>query len=103
LLQARYLNSFTEPNLNVRLEGELDKTYFTISGTDDISSIDFKVKYHDFNVMALQHNGKEKNKLLSDVINIFVCKISESEAYSIKEAIKYKIEREKTQSVINFI
>lgn len=103
LLQARYLNSFTEPNLNVRLEGELDKTYFTISGTDDISSIDFKVKYQDFNVMALQDNGQEKNKLLSDVINIFVSKNSQSKASSFKEATKDNIERQKTHSVFNFI
>lgn len=103
LLQARYLNSFTEPNLNVRLEGELDKTYFTISGTDDASSIDFKVKYQDFDVVALQDNGQEKNKFLSDVINIFVSKNSRSKQSSFKEATKDNIERHKTQSVFNFI
>ncbi len=95
LLQARYLNSFTEPNLNVRLEGELDKTYFTISGTDDASSIDFKVKYQDFDVVALQDNGQEKNKFLSDVINIFVSKNSRSKQSSFKEATKDNIERHK--------
>ncbi|MCX7547729.1 hypothetical protein OS188_07180 [Xanthomarina sp. F1114] len=102
-LQASYLNSFTKSNLNVRVEGQLDKTYFTISGTDDLSDIDFKVKYKAFDIIALQEDGKEKNKFLSDVINIFVSTNSQSGDDIFKEVTKTNIERQKTQSVFNFI
>ncbi|PWK19562.1 AsmA family protein [Xanthomarina spongicola] len=103
LLQARYLNTFTEPNLNARLEGELDKTYFTISGTDDTSTIDFKVRYKDFDVTALKDNGKDKNKFLTDVAKLFVNKSSQSKKHPFKEAVKHNIERNKTKSAFNFI
>ncbi|MCX7549875.1 hypothetical protein [Xanthomarina sp. F2636L] len=103
ILKAEYLNKFTKPNLNVKLEGELDKTYFTISGTDEKSMIDFKMKYKDFNVVILKSNGDEKNQFLSDVVNIFVSKNSETKTHIFKEATKDHIERSKTQSVFNFI
>lgn len=103
LLQASYLNRFTEPNLNARLEGNLEKTYFTISGTKDISSIDFKVKYESFDVIALKEDGEEKNKFLTDIINIFVSKNSHSKTKSFKQTTQDNIERHKTQSVFNFI
>lgn len=103
VLQASNLNSFTESNLNIRMEGQLDKTYFTISGTDDLSSIDFKVKYKAFDVIVLKEDGNEKNKLLSDVINLFVSKNSHSKEDNFKEVTKTDIERHKTQSVFNFI
>ncbi|PWI29161.1 hypothetical protein DI383_13050 [Flavobacteriaceae bacterium LYZ1037] len=102
-LQASYLNKFTEPNLNVRLEGELDKTYFTISGTDERSTIDFKMKYSDFDIIALKESGKEKNEFLTDVINLFVSKNSSSATHFFKEATKKDIKRHKTKSAFNFI
>jgi hypothetical protein len=102
-LEASYLNRFMEPNLNVRLEGELDQTYFTISGNDNTSSIDFKVEYENFDVVALNKEGSEKNKLLTDVLNVFVSKNSASHKQPFKEAKKHGIERDKTKSVFNFI
>lgn len=102
-LDASYLNSFTESNLNIRMEGHLDKTYFTISGTDNLSSIDFKMKYKAFDITVLKDDGKEKNKFLSDIINVFVSKNSQSSEGIFKEVTKSEIERHKTQSVFNFI
>ncbi|MEO8933411.1 MAG: hypothetical protein ABI295_03815 [Xanthomarina sp.] len=103
VLQASYLNSFTEANLNIHMKGQLDKTYFTISGTDNASNIDFKVKYKAFDIIALKEDGKEKNEFLSDVINLFISKDSKSKTDVFKEVSKTHIERHKTQSVFNFI
>ena len=103
VLQASSLNSFSESNLNIQMNGQLDKTYFTISGTDNISTIDFKVKYQAFNIIVLKGDGKEKNKFLSDVINLIVSKESRSKTDAFKEVTKSDIERHKTQSVFNFI
>ncbi|GGG43492.1 hypothetical protein [Bizionia arctica] len=102
-LNASYMNQYMEPNLNIRLEGELNRTYFTISGTDNLSSIDFKVKFEEFNVTALKEDGNEENQFLSKVINIFVSKNSSNKKSAFKEATRHDIERQKTKSVFNFI
>ncbi len=103
LLKASYLNTFLQPNLNVRLEGELEKTYLTIDGNDNLSQIDFKTKYQNFNVIVLKENGKEKNRFLSDVVNIFVSKNSKEKESQFKEVVKQGIERRKNKSVFNYI
>ncbi|EGV42733.2 hypothetical protein BZARG_2531 [Bizionia argentinensis JUB59] len=103
LLEASYLNKFLVPNLNVRLEGELDKTYLTIGGTDDLSRIDFKIKYQAFDVIILREDGKEDNKFLSSIANIFVSKDSNKNNSQFIEVSKEGIERSKNQSVFNYI
>lgn len=102
-LQAKNLNDFTVPNFNKRVEGELDKTFLTISGNSHESKIDFKVKYNHFDVVALKKNGKDKNKILSKVFNLFVSKSSMNGSSSFKEVTKTNIERNKTKSVFNYI
>jgi len=102
-LKASYLNKFLQPNLNVRLEGELEKTYLTIDGNDNLSQIDFKTKYQNFDVVVLREGGKEKNTFLSDVVNIFVSKNSSNRESQFKEVTKQGIERSKNQSVFNYI
>ncbi|WP_246125991.1 hypothetical protein [Bizionia myxarmorum] len=103
LLQASYLNKFLVPNLNVRLEGQLEKTYLTIGGTDDLSRIDFKVSYQAFDVIILKENGKEDNKFLSGIANIFVSKDSKKNDSQFIEVSKEGVERSKNQSVFNYI
>jgi hypothetical protein len=102
-LQAKNLNDFTVPNFNKRVEGELDKTFLTISGNSHESKIDFKVKYNHFDVVALKKNGKDKNKILSKLFNLFVSKSSMNGNNSFKEVTKTNIERNKTKSVFNYI
>src|SRR5690606_19344465 len=75
-LNAEHMNQFMEPNLNVRLDGEINKTYFTINGNDNTSYIDLKLQYDNFDVIVLKQNGKQKNKLLSGLVNLFVSKDS---------------------------
>lgn len=101
-LDAEKMNLFTEPNLNVRLEGEANKTYFTIDGNNHNSTTDLKINYSDFRVTVLQKGGKKKNKLLSAVVNIFVSKNSESKQEKFKEGIG-EATRDKTKSVFNLL
>ncbi len=103
LLQASYLNKFLMPNLNVKLEGELEKTYMTIDGNDNQSQIDFRTKYENFDVIILREDGKERNSFLSDVVNIFVSKNSKKSESDFIEASKDDITRNKNQSVFNYI
>lgn len=101
-LDASKLNMFTEPNINVRLEGELNKTYFTINGYDDTSTVDLKLNYEDFKVSVMQKNEMKKNKLLSAVANIFIKKDSEKATDNYRHG-SAEVLRDKTKSVFNFI
>mgnify|MGYP003665971558 CR=1 FL=1 len=104
-LKADAMNQFMEPNLNVRLEGEIDKTYFTISGGNHIANIDLKLKYDDFDVIILKQDGKEKNKLLSSLVNLFVSKDSKKKSDSdrFRYGTKEGVERDQTKSVFNYL
>ncbi len=99
-MEAEKMNQFTEPNLKVRLEGQTNKTYFTIDGNDDNSKTDLKINYSDFKVTVLQKDGKNKNKFLSSVVNIFVSKDSKKQEDKFKEG-QGEATRDKTKSVFN--
>lgn len=101
-LVAERLNSFTEPNLKVMLEGNTNKTYFTIDGNNTSSTIDMKINYSDFKVTLLQKDGKDKNKFLSTIANIFISKNSEKKDEFYKEG-KANATRNKSKSVFNFL
>src|SRR5690606_38299453 len=97
-LNAQHMNQFMEPNLNVRLEGEVNKTYFTINGNDHTSHMDVKLRYDDFNIIVLKQNGKEKNKLISGLINLFVSSDSNDKSIEFRHGHAKDIERDKTKS-----
>jgi len=103
LLKASQMNQFMTPNLNIRLEGELLKTYFTIDGNTNISTIDLKTKYKNFDVTVLKDNGNEKNKFLSGLINLFVSNNSNDQSDNFRKASVQNVERIKHKSVFNFI
>lgn len=102
-LPAEDLNKFATPNLNVKFEGELIKTYFTIDGNVNTSNVSLKANYDDFKVAVLEKDGKDKNRLLSAVANLFIKKSSEKESDNFREGSKFEIERDKTKSVFNFV
>ena len=103
MLKANQMNQFMEPNLNIRLDGELLKTYFTIDGNTNVSNIDLKTKYENFDVIVLKENGKEKNKFLSGLINLFVSKDSNDQSDNFRKASVQNVVRIKHKSVFNFI
>ncbi|PKQ46545.1 hypothetical protein [Confluentibacter flavum] len=100
-LDANHMNQFMEPNLNVRLNGEINKNYFTINGNDHTSRIDLKLQYDNFDIVILKKDGKEKNKLLSGLINLFVSKDSKNKSSEFRHGQGTDIERDKTKSVFN--
>ncbi|WP_405572102.1 hypothetical protein [Winogradskyella sp. Asnod2-B02-A] len=101
--KAAQMDQFTQPNLNVDLNGELKQTYFTISGNPRISRIDLKIKYDDFEISILKKGEIEKNKLLSTIVNLFVSEDSEEEKRNFRYGQADTIERDTTKSVFNFI
>lgn len=101
-LQAEKMNSFTQPNLNVKLEGHTNKTYFTIDGNSESATTDMKISYSNFKVNILKKNGKEKNSFFSAIANIFVSQNSKSDEDSFKEGTATAT-RDKTKSIFNFL
>lgn len=100
---AKDLNQYMTSNLNVKLEGEVEKLYFTINGNDNTSHIDAKLEYEDFDVIILKKNGKEKNKFLSTVLNVFISKDSKDEAKIFNYGTKNHVERDRSKSIFNFV
>lgn len=103
VFQTNKINKFSGPNLNVRFEGDILKTYFTISGNASTSRVDLKTKYQEFDIIALQNDGKKKNKLLSNILNIFVLKNSSQASDNFRSGSEEEVTRDKTKSVFNFI
>jgi len=101
-LTADKMNSFTEPNLKVRLEGHTNKTYFTIDGNNETSKTDLKINYSDFKVIVLRKDGNRKNKLLSEIANIFISKDTKKKNDYYREGTA-EATRDKTKSVFNFL
>lgn len=101
-LDATKMNTFTEPNLGVRLEGRANHTYFTIYGNKHTSKTDLKIKYSDFKVNVLQKDGVSKNKVVSAIVNIFISKDSEKKDEIFREASS-ETTREKTKSIFSFL
>ncbi|MBT0606744.1 AsmA family protein [Aequorivita echinoideorum] len=101
-LVADRMNSFTEPNLRVKLEGNTNKTYFSIYGNNTASHIDMKINYSDFKISVLQKDGKSKNKILSAIANIFVSKDSRKKDDYYREGSD-EATRDKTKSVFNYL
>jgi hypothetical protein len=102
-LKADKLNQFMKPNLNLKLEGDLIKTFFTIDGNPEISNVNLKTKYNKFDIIILKENGQEKNKLLSSLINVFVSKSSKDKDDNFRNSDSKEVTRDKTKSIFNFV
>jgi len=101
VLPADKMNSFTKPNLLVELEGETEKTFFSIYGNNSRSTIDMRIDYKNFKVNLLKKNGKQKNKLLSGILNIFVKKDS-GDNHSIYSEGSATVTPDRTKSFFNY-
>lgn len=101
-LEADQMNSFTEPNLNVLLEGSTNQAFFTIDGNHESSTTALKISYTDFKVTVLQKDGQKKNKILTAVTDLFISKDSKKQGENYKEGTA-EATRDQTKSVFNFL
>lgn len=102
-LPAPDLNPFSQPNLKVKLEGELLQTYATISGDANTSRVTMRAKYDDFKVEILEKDGRNKNSVLSAIANLFIAKGSDKTSDGYREGSKEGIDRDHTKSIFNFL
>lgn len=97
------MNQFMEPNMNIDIQGTLHKTFFTINGNSNTSSIDLKTNFDDFKITVLRKKERKKNKVLSAVANLVIKKSSKKGDNNYIEARKEGVVRDETKSVFNFI
>lgn len=102
-LPAPDLNPFSKPNLKVQFEGELLKTYATISGDANTARVNMRANYEEFKVNVLDKEGKDEKKLLSAIANLFIKKDSNQSSDGFREAFKEGVARDYTKSVFNFL
>lgn len=100
-LNATKMNSFTKSNLNVHIEGVLNKTYFNIHGNNATSQVDLRLSYDNFKVEVLDKKNK-KDWFLSGVANIFVKKNTASKEGTFKEG-KATATRNRDKSFFNYL
>ncbi|WP_306349998.1 hypothetical protein [Flavobacterium sp. '19STA2R22 D10 B1'] len=93
------VSPFIKPHINVTTTGTLDQVYFNFKGNNWKSNGEFAIHYHDLKVVVYKKNGKEKNKFLSGIGNLFVKKDSDEK---IKKAT-VEVERIQEKSFYNFL
>ncbi|MCK7590726.1 hypothetical protein M0G43_09085 [Subsaxibacter sp. CAU 1640] len=101
-LYAAKMNAFSEPTMNVRLEGALHKTYFTVYGDKTDSQVNLKVNYDDFKIVMMQKKERKENKLLTVIANLFVKNDSDEEKGDFLNGSDYVV-RDQTKSIFNFL
>ena len=102
LFDVNALNRFTEPNLNVDLEGRINQLFFSITGNHQGSNLDLSVNYNHLAVSILNEKTKRKRKFLSSMANMLVSNKSKSADSSFKN-VQLKIERDPQKSFIGFV
>src|SRR5690625_6469863 len=66
-LDATRANAFTEPNLFVKIEGEIDELYLNIYGNKRTSMTDIAISYHELKVELMNKKGKGKRRIISAI------------------------------------
>ena len=96
------LDSFTEPNLGVSMEGTLHETFFTIDGGNLSSRISMKMKYDDYKVQIINQEKQKKKWLTSTLANLLISKTSKREDTGFKEG-QGEVTRDTTKSFFNYL
>lgn len=93
------LNPILRPSMGIEAEGKLQSVSFTFTGNEDVGVGDVRVVYEDFNIHVMQKEGREKNKFLSALANLFVDNdgVSEQRTHSVEFI------RDKNRSFWNYI
>lgn len=93
------MNPLLKPSLGIKAAGKLQSVSFTFTGNEDSGVGDVRVVYENFNISVMQKEGREKNKFLSALANLFVDNdgVSEQRTHSVKFV------RDKNKSFWNYV
>ncbi|MFK5983621.1 MAG: hypothetical protein QM499_11955 [Flavobacteriaceae bacterium] len=100
-LKASDMNIFLTPLLNVKLEGEIMESNFSIIGDYNQSEINLSQDFDNIKLTILNKN-KQKNKFLSSVVNMFVYDNSKKDGV-VYHNVTTQVTRDKTKSFFNYL
>ncbi|HSI70018.1 MAG TPA: hypothetical protein VK941_07285, partial [Gillisia sp.] len=98
-IDARAINPFMKPVMNVETEGKIESLFYNFHGNRDEATGDMKLAYRDFKISILKDGEEEKKSFLSGLVNLFLKNDVVNEDVS-QENIN--VERDKTKSIWNF-
>jgi len=101
-LDVNAMNQFTVPNMDVDLEGRINKLFFKINGNSRASRLDLSVNYDHLAVGILNHRTKRKRKLLSSMANLLLSNKSKNAESNFK-SVQIDVERDEQKSFISFV
>lgn len=93
------MNSFFTPAFHMKAEGSIQEIYFNFIGNANTAHGDVRLKYKGFKIEVLKKNGREKNKFLSFVANVFV---NSSTKKGKEDQQVSDVQRDKTKSFWNY-
>ena len=99
-LSGDTMSAFLKPSMGLTAEGMIKGVAFTFNGNNEILKGDVQVEYDNFRIEILKDNGRDKNKLLSALANLFVDNDGLSEKHNRKDI---KVKRDQTKSFWNFV
>ena len=101
-LDIASINPFLNTNLRVTAEGDMQRMYFTFSGTKQTATGDLKIKYNNFKFKILKKDRLGVNKLLTKLGNLIIKEGSKSNPKNFRYG-KIKVERDTTKSFFNYL
>jgi hypothetical protein len=101
-MDADIINPFLVSNAKVKAKGRIDELYFTISGNNQKSTGDMKMKYKDFEFSVLDDNRLGINKTVTTIVNLFANDGSKSDVDGYRYGV-IEVERDRTKSFFNYL
>ncbi|SHI88809.1 hypothetical protein SAMN04488096_105253 [Mesonia phycicola] len=94
------INSFFEPALGVKTQGNVSELYFNFKGNSTQANGELQIDYQDFKLEVLKKESAQENKFLSTLANIFVKKKPKNDG---ETTVKPKeVKRDVTKSFWNY-
>src|SRR5690625_7930490 len=66
------MNSFLRPAFHVSVQGAIEELQFDFTGNDQMAVGDMRMMYDELKIEWLKEDGRQKNKVLSAVANLFL-------------------------------
>jgi hypothetical protein len=95
-------NLFLESNMRLRVKGQVNSMYFTISGNRAQATGDMKMKYRNLDIVILKEDRLAINKLLTTIGSILVKKNRNTETPGYRYG-RIEAERDATKSFFNYL
>lgn len=100
--KTAYVNTFLYHVLNTQLEGEMQQTYFTITGNNEIARGQIKMKYDNLKLKFLKKDLFKVNKLASALGNLLINNGSKTDAEGYRNG-SIEFERNQTKSFFSYL